>query len=448
MDQSLNRNFYAEHLVEVNKLNPVITTQNLCNSLGAMVIPKGTYVTQDVADKISKFDLSYPLELQVNLETALSPNQIFSDILLTRKNFLGDKKHQTATKELVRLCGFLQSHPLITQKITVFSQQMPERYGDTQSATGFAVLIGLHLGLNEESLEVIFTAAQMHDTGLLNIDPQLVASMDKVSFKEKQALYVKQITLGKLFLDNIPTLSDKVSKAVFMHNERKDGSGWPEGIIGDKNSIEGQVVGVGVMLHEIYSKKLKPRGYGTRHLLPLLQMEAEGLDQNIFNSALEILRQGALGKNQIMPTEFMPNLSKYLLSFQSSLITWVVLAKEFCSEIYNVKPTLEAQRSLAIISGLEELNRNSGIWEQNIQAWLKDSILNGRQEDYADIELVGLMLEAVHSKLKCLQWTMHESAIQIDHEWARKCANLESILNKLPIDYFTDFETYLESQTA
>ena len=301
---------------------------------------------------------------------------------------------------------------------------------------------------SEESLEVIFTAAQMHDTGLLNIDPELVTNIDKINLNDKQALYLQQITSGKLFLDNVPTLSNKVSQAVYMHHERKDGSGWPEGIIGDKSSIESQVVGIGVMLHEIYSKKLKPRGYGTRQLLPLLQMEAEGLDQTIFNSALEILRQGALGNAQVMPAEFMPNLSKYLLSFRSQLINWFMLAKEFCAEINNIKPTLESQRSLAIISGLEELNRNSGIWENNIQAWLKDTILNGSQDDYTDIEIVGLMLEAAHSKLQCLQWTMHESAIKIDQEWARKCNNLEAMLNKLPDDYFTDFESYLESHSA
>ena len=46
MELSIERNPYADHLVEVNKYNPVMTTQNICNSLGAIVVPEGVYITE------------------------------------------------------------------------------------------------------------------------------------------------------------------------------------------------------------------------------------------------------------------------------------------------------------------------------------------------------------------------------------------------------------------
>jgi len=448
MDQEIIPNYYAEHLAEINEQNPVVTTQDLCNSLGAMVIPAGTYVTQDVADRIARFKLSYPLELQVSLETSISPNQLFSDILFTRKNFFGASSHQAATKEIVRQCGLLNAYPLLAQKLTVFADRLPEKYGDTQSAAGFAVLIGLHLGLSDESMEVVFAAAQMHSTGLLNVNPEKINNFNSLTFDEQIALQQDQLSLGKAFLDGISGLTKKVGRAVYQHNERKDGSGWPEGIIGDKHSIESQVVGVGVLLHETYSKKLKPRGYGTRHLLPLLQIEGEGIDSNVFASTLEVLRQGALGNAQLIPNEFMPNLSTYLLKIQVVLRSWLESAKYYVNEMEGIHSSLATRRAISIIESLEELNRNSGLWEDNIVNWLESVVSNERKEDYADVETVALMFESIHSKFKCLQWSIHQAALTIDDNWVTKSGELADILNTLPGDYFDEFESYLYKSTA
>jgi len=102
MEPYSERNFYADHLVEINKTNPVITTNNICNSLGATVIPKGTNITEDVANKIAKFKLELPIELQVNLAVRISPNELFNDIKETQAKTFGSASTLPVTKELIR----------------------------------------------------------------------------------------------------------------------------------------------------------------------------------------------------------------------------------------------------------------------------------------------------------------------------------------------------------
>ena len=323
MDQYSDRNPYADHLVEVNKHNPVVTTQDICNSRGAIVVPKGTPLTEDVANKISRFQLELPLELQVSLASSVSPSELFESIRKAQSKILKGLDREDLSKELIRQCGLISAFPLISQKLTVFSERMPARFDATQSATGFAMMIALELGLDDENLEIIFTTAQMHDAGFLNIDPDIASIFDRLPDGEKRQMYVQQLSLGGAFLEKIPNLSKRVVRAVHEHKERKDGSGWPRGLIGDKHSLEAQIVGLAVMLDEAYKKKLQPRGYGPSQLVPLVQAESESVDRDIFHAAVEMLRKDARGNTQAIPMEFMPNLSRYLMgatTFSGALV--------------------------------------------------------------------------------------------------------------------------------
>ena len=442
MEQTVERNPYADHLVEVNKYNPVMTTQSICNSQGAIVIPEGTYITEDVANKIARFKLNLPIELQVNLATSLSPHQLFNDIQLAQKNILGEYLQPSISKELVRQCGLISVYPLLSQKLTVFADRLPQKYASTQSATGLAILLALQLGLDDESIEVVFATTQMHDAGFLNIDPDMAKVMDLLPDEERRTLYKQQLSLGKEFLDQIPNLSNRVGRAVLEYKERKDGSGWPQGMIGDRCSIESQVVGLAVMLNDAYTTKLKPRGYGTHNLLPFAQIEIEGLDRGVYNAAVEVLRKNAHGIAQALPFEFMPPLAKYLAVIQRMFIHWLILAKECAAQMEQEQDILETKRPVLIISGLEELYRNSGLWDGEIRSWLLGVANNGLAEDMTEVEVIALMFESVLSKLKRLQWSMREAAKQLGSGWIVRCDELATLIYNLPKDHFEALEKY------
>jgi len=436
------RNFYADHLVEINKTNPVITTQDICNSLGATVIPKGTNITEDVANKISKFKLDLPIELQVNLAVRISPNELFNDINEIQTKIFGSSNTLSATKELIRQCGLLNAFPLVSQKLTVFEERMPLKYSDTQGVAGFAVLIALKLGLSAASVEIIFAAAQMHDAGFLNINPQTALNLESFSEDERRTLYKEQLSLGKNFLDQVPHLPKAVGISVLAHQERKDGSGWPEGIIGDHNTFESQVVGLAVLLHEAYSRNLKPRGFDRSHLIPVIEVQSESFNIDVYHAAVEMLRQGAHKTSQVIPYEFMPSLANYLVVLQRTLIHWFDLAKSCSKEMNEAQSTDGEDRSFLLISSLEQLYRNSGVWEDGIRTWLSEIADCMKPEECTEVELVALMLESVLQKLKCLQWSLREKAKSLGDEWVERCDELAVILYSLPSDHFEAFEKF------
>lgn len=446
MDQYSERNPYADHLVEINKYNPVLTTQDICNNRGATVVPKGTYLTEDVANKIARFQLELPIELQVSLASTVSPSELFDSIRKAQNKVLKGLDRMDLTKELVRQCGLISAYPLLSQKLTVFADRLSPRFNSTQSATGFAILIALELGLNDEDMEVVFTATQMHDAGFLNIDPDIAAIFDKLPDSEKRQMYVQQLSLGGEFLENIPNLSERVGRAVKEHKERKDGSGWPQGIIGDKHSLDAQVVGLAVMLDEAYRKKLRPRGYGPSQLIPLIQAESEAVDRDICHAVVEMLRKNAQGLAQVIPIEFMPKLSRYLVVQQRFMVHWLELAKQCAVGMREVQSIAQTERSMLIITGLEELYRNSGLWDSEVRRWLSEAAdcleveHNARESE--ELEVVALLLETVLDKLKALQWSMRDAAKKVGSDWINRCDDLASLLYSIPKDHFEAFETY------
>jgi|GEM_PF-6443759 len=442
MEPYSERNFYADHLVEINKTNPVITTNNICNSLGATVIPKGTNITEDVANKIAKFKLELPIELQVNLAVRISPNELFNDIKETQAKTFGSASTLPVTKELIRQCGLLNAFPLVSQKLTVFEERMPLKYSDTQGVAVFSVLIALKLGLSAASLEMIFATAQMHEAGFLNINPEASLNLESLPENERRALYKEQLTLGKRFLDQVPNLPKAVGVSVLAHQERKDGSGWPEGIIGDQNTIESQVVGLAVLLHDAYSRNLKPRGFNSSYLIPIVEVQSESFNTDVYHAAVEMLRQGAHKTAQVIPYEFMPSLADYLIVLQRILNHWFELAKTCSNDMYEVQNSKNEDRSLSLISSLEQLYNNSGIMEEGIRCWLSDISVSMNTSECTEVELLALMFESVLKKLKCLQWSMKDSAKRLGDKWVKRCDELAVLLYSLPSDHFEAFERF------
>jgi hypothetical protein len=204
--------------------------------------------------------------------------------------------------------------------------------------------------------------------------------------------------------------------------------------------LEAQIIGLAVMLNDSYRKKLKPRGYGPVHLIPLAQAESEAIDRDIYHAVVEMLRQNTQGHSQVIPLEFMPQLALYLRVTQRFMVHWLDLAKRCANGMREAQDLSQTARSISIINSLEELYRNSGLWDAGLRRWLAECA--EQNTDFEEVELVALMLESVMEKLKSLQWSMRDAAKLVSSEWISRCDDLASLLYSLPKDHFEAFDNY------
>tara|TARA_R110001592_G_scaffold114997_2_gene315201 strand:+ start:2770 stop:4113 length:1344 start_codon:yes stop_codon:yes gene_type:complete len=444
MQPELQRNPYADHLAELNKTNPVLAAEDIYNERGAIIVPKGTQIDEGVSNKIARFSLRTPLELSVNLKHLITPKQFYTDIQKAPITLLDDLDdlYVAYKKELMRQCGNYSLFPLLSQKLTVMRDRLPQVYQYTQSITGIALSIAMNLGLDDETMDVIFIAAQMHESGLLNMPSESFKQINEMDDHAKNKFLQQQLEYGDQFLRSVPNLSERVNRAILEHKERRDGSGWPAGLVNNSQSIESQVVGVAAMLNEAYIHHLLPKGYGPQMLYTVLQMEGAGVDLGIYNGAAQLLMHNSHTTRRFLPDEFIPPLIRYIQVLQKSLVHWLGLAKQCAKDITLVEETHEAIRSEKIVAGLESTFRNSGLWEQGLISWLNDVANSENTTEYREVEIIAIMFDLALEKLKRLLWSLFDASKKIGNQYLKRCTELHELLRNIPDNHYLALENY------
>jgi diguanylate cyclase (GGDEF)-like protein len=105
-----------------------------------------------------------------------------------------------------------------------------------------ALALGEALGLPEESLQTLQTAAMLHDVGKIGVSQELLRRPGSLSEAEEDQVR-GHVLLGAHLIMDIPRLAE-VAEAVAAHHERYDGTGYPERITGDETPLLGRILAV------------------------------------------------------------------------------------------------------------------------------------------------------------------------------------------------------------
>ena len=116
-------------------------------------------------------------------------------------------------------------------------------------------------GLDDTSIDIITSAAALHDIGKISIPDSILNKPGKLTDGEYLAIQA-HTTIGSQMVDGLRGMGDVnflryVYNITLYHHERYDGSGYPKGLVGDEIPICAQVVG----LTDAYDALTTPRVY-------------------------------------------------------------------------------------------------------------------------------------------------------------------------------------------
>jgi len=124
----------------------------------------------------------------------------------------------------------LQQREMFLNTIMVLAQmvELRDEYtgGHTQRVTKYALLLGEHLGLQNDEIELIRVGTPLHDIGKIGISDEILRKPGKLSSAEF-AVMQTHTTLGSEYLSNIPELRPAIP-IIRNHHERWDGTGYPD----------------------------------------------------------------------------------------------------------------------------------------------------------------------------------------------------------------------------
>jgi HD-GYP domain-containing protein (c-di-GMP phosphodiesterase class II) len=102
--------------------------------------------------------------------------------------------------------------------------------------------IGMKMAFSEERLENLVFGALLHDIGKIGIRDEVLQKKGPLTPEEYQ--YVQQHPLiGVKILEGIDFFKDKISM-IRNHHEHFDGSGYPDGLMGETIPLEARIIAV------------------------------------------------------------------------------------------------------------------------------------------------------------------------------------------------------------
>lgn len=142
-----------------------------------------------------------------------------------------------------------------------FSNNMYEHAIDVARVS---VLIGANMDLKRDQLINLCEAAMLHDIGKTQISPNLLVKDTEFTKQEIEEI-TKHPKLGYQILKDTGRFCAPIYVPVLQHHERFDGTGYPEGIKGEKINIYARIIKVA----DVYSTMRS----GTQNTRPHSQSE-------------------------------------------------------------------------------------------------------------------------------------------------------------------------------
>jgi HD-GYP domain-containing protein (c-di-GMP phosphodiesterase class II) len=144
-------------------------------------------------------------------------------------------------------------------------------YGHSERVARIAVELGKELGLSGDELGDIYLTGLLHDVGKIGIRDAILAKRDPLTPEEFE--HIKQhVTIGYTILSDLRPIRNLLP-GVLYHHERVDGTGYPDGLVGDAIPLLARILAVA----DAYDAMSTTRPY--REAMPCRKVEeilAEG----------------------------------------------------------------------------------------------------------------------------------------------------------------------------
>ena len=181
-------------------------------------------------------------EIRAAIEIALHKKDVERRLRKAEKEYRSERKQ--AEEELRK--GHTQLKRTLDETIHAWVSAIevrdPYTANHQRGVTQLACAIAREMGLPEEQIKGIRVAALIHDIGKLNVPLQVLSKPTELSEFERGMINAHpQVGYNVLKTVGFPW---PVAEIVLQHHERLDGSGYPQGLSGEKIILEARILAV------------------------------------------------------------------------------------------------------------------------------------------------------------------------------------------------------------
>jgi len=178
----------------------------------------------------------------------------------------------------------------------------PYASAHSQRVAKYARELAINLGLPDNVVDTIESAARVHDLGKIVVDTSILTKSTPLSEDEWEKMK-KHPEVGAKIVSKFPCYHAE-QELILYHHERYDGQGYPQGIEGDSIPIGARIIAVADAFDAMTSNRPYRRALPLRSVLQELeQHKGDQWDPQVVEVLTGILRQELEGKraSSLMP---------------------------------------------------------------------------------------------------------------------------------------------------
>ena len=176
------------------------------------------------------------------IERGLQKKRDLSTKKLEHEDLLLTKEYLTQEIESVRQNLMLYYDGTIKALIYAIDAKDHYTFDHSEHVATLSSIIAEGVGFPKLTKEKLQHAAIMHDIGKIGISEQLLRK-DSLLTRDEHIEMRKHPNIGARIVNAVPFLEDTV-EVILYHHERFDGTGYPEGLKGDKIPLTARIVAI------------------------------------------------------------------------------------------------------------------------------------------------------------------------------------------------------------
>ena len=143
-----------------------------------------------------------------------------------------------------------------------------ETFGHVRRVSAHALVIGQRLGLSAGELRSLVVAAEMHDVGKISVPNSILAKPGPLTDEEFEVIKTHTVR-GEEIAQQVNALRG-LAGIIRSHHERLDGSGYPDGLVGEEIPLLARIVAVADTYDAMTSKR--PYRAGVSHMATMAEI--------------------------------------------------------------------------------------------------------------------------------------------------------------------------------
>ena len=131
----------------------------------------------------------------------------------------------------------------------------PETGAHIQRMSHYSAIIARRMGLGTELADALLLAAPMHDVGKLGIPDTILLKPGRLTVEEFEVMKRHPLIGHDILKDSASEVLRLGARIALSHHEKFDGTGYPQGSVGEAIPLEGRIVAVADVFDALTSSR-------------------------------------------------------------------------------------------------------------------------------------------------------------------------------------------------